>query len=159
MAEAIDTAASQPSGATPGITDDPYRVYNFKLEVQGVVAGHFTECGGLQIDIEPIRYREGGARQVVRAIPGQVTYGDVTLRYGLTTSTELWGWLMTAVEGRVERKNTSVVMLDADGETEALRWNLINAWPSRWRGAPLDALGREVAIESLTLVVEAVQRG
>jgi len=27
-----------------------------------------------------------------------------------------------------------------------------HAWPTRWRGAPLDALNREIAIESLTLV-------
>ena len=40
-----------------------------------------------------------------------------------------------------------------------LRWDLINAWPSRWRGASLDALDREVAIESLTLVFETLDRG
>jgi phage tail-like protein len=49
-------------------------------------------------------------------------------------------------------------MLDTDGVTEVLRWDLINAWPSEWHGAPLDALAREVAIESLTLVFESLQR-
>ena len=44
----------------------------------------------------------------------------------------------------------------ATARPRSLRWDLINAWPSEWRGAPLDALGREVAIESLTLVFETL---
>jgi phage tail-like protein len=142
-----------------GASVDPYRAYNFKLEIQGVTQGHFTECSGLGIKVQPIRYREGGTRQVVRALPGPVEYANLTLRYGLTASTELWDWLMTAVEGKVQRKNVSVLLLDADGVTEVTRWNLINAWPSEWRGALLDALGREAAIEALTLVFETLERG
>jgi phage tail-like protein len=87
-----------------------------------------------------------------------VNYSDVTLRYGLTDSRELWEWLMTAVDGRVERKNISVLMLDPEGVDEVMRWNLINAWPSEWRGTKLDAMSREAAIESLTLVFESMDR-
>jgi phage tail-like protein len=108
--------------------------------------------------VQPIRYREGGASQVVHVIPGPVSYGDVTLSYGLTSSVELWQWLTSAVQGRVERRNVSILMLDSTGATEVMRWDLTNAWPTRWRGAPLDALNREIAIESLTLVFETLQR-
>lgn len=138
---------------------DPYRVYNFKLVIQGVTEGHFTECSGLGITVQAIKYREGGTSEVVRRIPGYVEYADVTLRYGLTDSSELWNWFMTAVKGKVERKNVSVLMMDSDGTREVMRWNLINAWPSAWRGAPLDALSQEVAIETLTLVFETLERG
>lgn len=138
---------------------DPYRAYNFKLEIQGVTQGHFTECTGIGVRVHPIRYREGGANQVVRVLPGPVEYADVTLRYGLTSSHELWDWLMSAVKGRVVRKNVSILLLDSDGSTEVMRWNLINVWPSEWRGTTLDALGREVAIESMTLVFETLERG
>jgi phage tail-like protein len=148
-----------PSGAQPGGTDDPYRAYNFKLEIQGVTQGHFTECSGLEIKVHPIRYREGGAAQVVRVLPGPVEYADVTLRYGLSASTELWDWFMTAVKGQVERKNVSILLVHSDGITEVMRWNLIHAWPAHWLGSVLDALGHEVAIESLTLVFETLERG
>ena len=137
---------------------DPYRAYNFKLLIQDVTGGHFTECTGLGVKVEAIEYREAGNNQVVRKIPGQVKYSDVTLRYGLTASRELWEWFLTGVAGQVERKNVSIVMLDPDGVTEVMRWNLINAWPSEWRGASLDAMNREVAIESLTLVFETLDR-
>ena len=134
MAEAAATPPEAPAAAAqPGVWIDPYRAYNFKLVIQGVTMGHFTECTGLGVRVQ-------------------------ALRYGLTSSTELWTWFMTGVEGHVERRNVSVLMLDTDDVTEALRWDLINAWPSEWRGAPLDALGREVAIESMTLVFESLQR-
>jgi phage tail-like protein len=138
--------------------NDPYRAYNFKLVIQGMTEGHFTECTGLGIKVDAIKYREAGNSQVVRRLPGQVEYADITLRYGLTDSHELWDWFMSSVEGKVERKNVSILMLDPDGVTEVMRWDLIDAWPSEWRGAPLDAMSHEAAIESLTLVFESMER-
>jgi phage tail-like protein len=145
-------------GGPAGGWTDPYRSYNFKLQIQGVTAGHFTECTGLGIKVDAIRYREAGGTGVVHRIPGQVDFGDVTLSYGLTQSHELFDWFMSAVEGNPQRKNVSILMLDSAGVTEVLRWDLINAWPSAWRGAPLDALAQEIAIESITLVFESLQR-
>jgi phage tail-like protein len=146
------------TGAHPGTFNDPYRAYNFKLVIQGVTEGHFTSCTGLGVKVQVIKYREGGTNQVVHCIPGQVDYADITLRYGLTSSHEVWDWLLASVAGKVERKNVSILMLDSGGVSEVMRWDLINAWPSEWRGAGLDALSHEVAIETLTLVYETLQR-
>ena len=60
--------------------------------------------------------------------------------------------------GTVQRRNVSIVVLAQDGVTEAVRFNLLNAWPSAWSGAPLDALSNEAAIEELTLVYETLER-
>lgn len=144
--------------AQPGNLIDPYRAYNFKLLVNNVTEGHFTEVTGLGVQVERISYREAGNNAVVRAIPGRVTYPPVTLRYGLTSATDLWDWLMTAVNGEVDRRNVSVVMLDPGGTGEVLRWNLLNAWPEEWYGAPLDAMSRSLAIETLVLAHEGLQR-
>ncbi|GAA3284455.1 MULTISPECIES: phage tail protein [Dactylosporangium] len=144
--------------AQPGNVVDPYRAYNFKLLINNVTEGHFTEVNGLGVKVERISYREAGNNSIVRAIPSRVTYPPVTLRFGLTDSADLWDWLMTAVEGRVNRRNVSIVVLDSSGSTEAIRWNLLNAWPQEWYGSPLDAMSRELAIETLTLAHEGLQR-
>jgi phage tail-like protein len=146
------------TSAQPGTWVDPYRAYNFKLLINNITSGHFTEVTGLGVQVERISYREGGNNSIVRAVPGRVTYPPVTLRFGLTSSAELWDWLMTAVNGEVNRRNASIVMLDAAGSTEVLRWNLLNAWPMEWLGAPLDAMSRELAIETLVLAHEGLQR-
>lgn|SRR5579863_10517944 len=157
MPQAQAQGAAQPAGQV-GAATDPYRDYNFKLEIMGVTEGHFTECSGMGAKVQALSYREGGLSQVVHRLPGRVEYSDITLRYGLTTSKELWDWFMTAVQGNVQRKNVSIVLLDTSGVQEVIRWNLINAWVAEWRGARLDALGHEVAIESVTLVFDTLER-
>lgn len=151
-----DRPPQTPAAAGPGSAIDPFRNYNFKLVVGQGIQGHFTQCSGIGIRVQAIQYREAGAGSVVRRLPGPVEYSDVTLRYGVTTSPELWTWFMSAVNGQVERRNVSIVMVAIDG-TE-IQWDLADAWPQEWRGAPLDTLGREVAVESLTLVYESVSR-
>ena len=67
--------------------------------------GHFTECTGLGVRVEALRYQEGGGTSSTAS--GPVDYGDVTLRYGLTSSTELWT-VHDRGGGHVERRNVSV---------------------------------------------------
>jgi len=152
-------AAPQGAATSGGGWVDPYRDFNFKLEIQGVTEGHFAECSGLEISIGVIVHREGGNSQVSHRIPGAVDHAPVTLQYGLTKSTDLWTWVQKLVHGEIDRRNVSIVMLETDGVTEAFRWNLINAWPCGWRAPPLNARGKELAIETLTLAYETLERG
>src|SRR5262249_57349747 len=124
----------------------------------GVRQGHIVECAGLGVRLAAIRYQEGGYN-VVHRIPGPVEYGDVTLRYGLTASRELWNWFTSTLKGTVQRRNVSILILGTDGATEVTRWDLINAWPSEWRGAPPDALGKGGAVEEGTVVHQVVPPG
>ncbi len=152
-----DSQAEQ--AQAPGIVD-PYRSYNFKLDIHDVAEAHFTECSGMGIKVDTIEYREAGNNQVVRKLPGQVHYGEITLRYGLTDSKQLWDWLIASATGKAEPRSVSIIMLGADGTdaTSGVQWNLTRAWPCEWRGAKLDALGREAAIETLTLAYDTLER-
>jgi phage tail-like protein len=144
-------------GSTPAAVVDPYRGYNFRIEVEGLGEAAFSECTGLGASIQAIRYAEGRS-PVVRRIPGQVDYADVTLRYGLTNSPDIWNWIFEGLRGRVVRRNVSVILYDTTGTAEVMRWNLMQAWVSKWRAAPLDALGQEIAIETITIVFEQLDR-
>ncbi|HSJ00988.1 MAG: phage tail protein [Verrucomicrobium sp.] len=155
-----DTPSPPPASApAAAAVMDPYRSYNFRLDIQGVTKGYFTECTGLGIKVQSIAYREAGSGQVVRRLPGPVDYSSVTLKYGLVDATELWDWFMSGVRGNVQRKHLSVVMFkdEQDGKP-GVQWDLVNAWVSEWNGAPLDALGREAAVETMTLVFESLER-
>ena len=50
MPEAAQSTQPTSSGAQPGTFIDPYRAYNFKLQIQGVTEGHFTQCSGLEVE-------------------------------------------------------------------------------------------------------------
>jgi len=151
-ANAGGAAAAQAQAA------DPYRNFQFRVDVLGITQASFAECSGLGVKVDALSYREAGNNQVVRRIPGQVQYADITLRYGLTDSHDMWDWLMTAVKGTVERKSVSIILLGSDGTTEVMRWNLDKAWVSEWHGVPFDALGHGIAIESMTLVFDTLER-
>lgn len=144
--------------ANPGAWVDPYPAYNFKVMVGGEAIAHFTECSGINIEVATAEYREAGQSAVVHQIPTITTYHDITLRYGLTASTSLWEWFLATAQGRVQRKNVTIFLLDAAGSTPVLQWDLIGAFPKSWTGAVLRATAREVAIESIVLAYESIGR-
>jgi len=141
-----------------GARVDPYRNFNFLVEIEGIFQASFKECSGLEATTEMIEYREGGQNTTVRKLPGKTTYGDITLRWGLTDSGELWEWCKAAIQGKVKRRNGSIVVYDLANAKEVARWNFMQAWPVKWVGPTLDAAGKDVAIESLTIAHEGIER-
>jgi len=136
---------------------DPYRAFRFLVEIQGLVQAGFSECSGFGSDVEVVEYREGGDPSTVRKLPGKVSYPDITLKFGITDSRELYDWHLDAVKGQIRRLSGSIILKNDAGE-EAVRWNFFDAWPSKWDGPDFNATGKEVAIESLTVACERVER-
>ncbi len=135
---------------------DAYRNFNFLVEIDGIAQGSFTECSGLGATTEVIEAREGSENTTVRKLPGRTTYSDITLKWGTTSSSELWRWRERVIEGDVDRRNGSIVVFDLRNKQEVIRWNFVRAWPSRWEGPALNAKGNELAIETLVLAHEGV---
>jgi phage tail-like protein len=141
-----------------GARVDPYRNFNFLVELDGIAQASFTECSAFGADTEVVETREGGDNTTVRKLPGKTTYADITLRWGLTTSDELWRWREQVLTGVIVRKNGSIVIYDLDNKQEVVRWNFVNAWPTRWEGPSFNATGAEVAVETLVLAHEGIAR-
>lgn len=137
---------------------DPFSSFNFLVEIDGISQASFTECSGLDATTEPIEHREGGDNTTVRKLPGKTTYSDISLKWGMTDSTVLWDWYKKVIQGNVERKNGSVVVYDLANDKEVARWNFFNAWPTKWEGPGFNATGNEVAIETLTIAHEGIER-
>jgi phage tail-like protein len=60
-------------------------------------------------------------------------------------------------QGKIQRKNGSIVVNDLNGD-EKVRWNFFDAWPTKWDAPDLSAKGNDVAIETLELAVERIER-
>lgn len=132
---------------------DPYRSFNFLVEIDGITEAGFQECSGLDISIDPIEYREGNDPPHTRKLTGLNKYSPLTLKRGITDSQALWSWHQNIVTGRTERRNISVVLLN-EAREEKWRWNLRNAWPSKWTGPSFNASSNEVAVETLEICHE-----
>lgn len=143
----------------PGRPNDPYRSYNFLVEIDGITRAAFRECSGLDTSQSPIEYREGGDPLTVRKLPGLNSYSAITLSRGITADPpELYSWRRQAEVGNVQRVNGSIVLLNDQG-AEVMRWNFREAWPSKWTGPSFNATSSEVAIEQLEIAHEGVTKG
>jgi phage tail-like protein len=141
-----------------GALVDPYRNFNFLVEIDGIARASFIECSGLEATTEVIETREGGNNTTVRKLPGKTTYSDITLKWGLTDSDELWVWRQQVIEGTIVRKHGSIVVYDLSNRKEVVRWNFVNAWPTKWDGPAFNATGKDIAIETLVLAHEGITR-
>jgi phage tail-like protein len=140
---------------------DPHRNFNFAVEIDGITRARFQECtGGLSSTIDVTEYREGGYAEhgnTVHKLPGLTKYSNITLKWGITDDKELYDWHRQVSRGDVKRKNGSIVLYDEAGE-EKIRWNFFNGWPTKWTGPDFNAKASDVAIESLEIVHEGIER-
>ena len=136
---------------------DPYGNFNFLVEIDGITRAAFQEASGFDSTIDVIEHREGGENTTPRKLAGMTKYSNITLKWGLTDDRQLYDWHRQAVQGVIERKNGSIVALDREGN-EVVRWNFVDAWPTKWDGPDFNAEGNDVAIEMLELAHEGVER-
>lgn len=137
--------------------NDPLRNFRFRLEIDSIQQAGFSEVSGFDITVDPIDYREGPESTHVRKLPGLTKYGNVTLKWGITDSTELYDWHRQIVDGDIQRKNVAIVVIDESGQDKG-RWEIVEAWPTKYDAMDLNAKGNDVSIETLELCNEGVQR-
>jgi phage tail-like protein len=136
---------------------DPYRNFRFLIEIEGITQAGFNDCSGFGSSTDPIEYREGGEPSYTRKLPGQTKFNNVVLKWGITDNRELCDWYTQIVKGQVVRKNGSIILQDTEGN-EKIRWNFFDAWPSKYTAPELTAKGNDVAIETLELALERLER-
>jgi len=138
------------AGKALGVRLDPYGAFNFLVEIEGIIAGGFTEVSGLEVTTGVEEIREGGLNDRVHKLPKATTQSDLTLKKGQTDLDLLWNWYADVVAGKVSRKNGSIYLLDAQG-LPAMWWDFVEAYPIKWSGPAFNASGGTVAFESVTL--------
>jgi phage tail-like protein len=141
------------------ISRDPYGNFNFLVEIDGIVRAAFHEASGLDSSVEVIEHREGGDNITTRKLPGQVKFTNLTLKWGAADDKELYDWHRQWVTGdpAAKRRTGSVILLDRQGQEKA-RWNFFNGWPTKWTGPSFSAEANDIAIESMEIAHEGLQR-
>ncbi|MBS5521491.1 MAG: phage tail protein [Clostridiales bacterium] len=135
----------------------PHGKFRFRVEIDGLEAGGFSEVSGFDASIDVIEYREGDMVTTPLKIPGLKKYGNITLKQGLVDSTVIYDWMMTGVNGAVDRKTLTITLLDQE-EAAVASWQVINAWPVKYTAPDFNATSSEVAIESIEVAHEGMER-
>ncbi|GAA0875707.1 phage tail protein [Wandonia haliotis] len=134
----------------------PVSVFHFQVEWGGSRVG-FTEVSGLDIEIQPIDYREGSYKSYqVTKMPGIPQFTNINLKRGiLKGDDEFHQWLATIRLNQVERRDVTISLLNENHEP-LMVWTVFNAWPSKVTGPGLNSTSNEVAIEEIELSHEGL---
>lgn len=162
----LAVAAMNPVSRIPG---DALPAHNFKLEIDGVIAGGFKEVSGLESEllisdeaggarlkseIEIIEYRDGDD-PVTRKRPGKAKYKNIVLTRGQVSDSRLLEWYRKVLSGSTDRKSGSIIYLDREGRE--MRFQL-HGMQLIGLELPGDRLTPAGIIEKIEIAVEKVER-
>lgn len=146
------------------MTTRPFAQFNFRVQIrlageaEPLCGGEFSEVDGLEISIEPKTIREGGGNGRQIHLAGPVSYGQLSLRRGMTDSLDLWDWFERIQTERDLRADGEIEMLAADGETVTVRYVLSGCFPVSIKGAAMTAADGGVAVEEMNIAFETLRR-
>lgn len=148
--------------------------YNFAVQIelsglggdeglaQGARRGAFSELQGLEINVEPVSFREGGYNRGVRQLVGKTSNPPLVLKRGLALDQAFWAWVRRCIDGTYPLPyvgGTIRVLQASGGSAPAGVWRFENGIVSKVKAADLNATsGREVALEELHIVHEGLSR-
>jgi len=143
----------------PGERKDPYRGFLFRVEIDKVIQAGFRECTFGDVTTDSVEYREGTDPKTVRKLSGLTKFANITLKWGITDSTELHDWAKKVADtgAKDNRKSVAIILVDEAG-AEAARWDITNAWPTKYDPPDFNATSTDVAVETLEIAHEGFVR-
>jgi len=140
---------------------DLLTTFSFHVELDGVDIGAFKEASGIESKTEIVEYKEAtkSGKMIIRKQPGAISWSDISLKRRIDNSTELWDWRREVENGNIDaaRRNGSIVLYDSTN-SEVARWNFEAGWPSKWKGADLNASSDSIAVEEVSITHEGLTR-
>lgn len=139
--------------------------WNFAVEIDGLDVAWFETVSGLEFEIGVAEQHEGGSIVVASQEATKVKFTPVTLALGATGNRELYDWALevanaAANAGAVSpdyKKSVSIVQKDRDG-TEKRRYDLAEAFPTKYKSGEWDAKAEENVVEEMTLTYRYYER-
>jgi len=140
-----------------GTRVDPIPANSFWLEIGQDKVATFKEVSGLESETEVRELQQSGkgGKAVIIKSQGATTLkpGKVTVKYAAFKDDPILKWRQDVVDGKMEkaRKSCSIVLYTVE-DKEIMRFNLSNAWPSKYSWSNLSAKSNE-ALE-ITVIIE-----
>jgi phage tail-like protein len=101
--------------------------------------------------------REGGNNVKQIRFTGPISYGQLTLKRGMTVDDfDLWKWFSAVQSDPTLRAKAQVVLLAADGKTQRARFILERCLPIKLKAPALNAKDGMLAVEELQLAYESL---
>lgn len=136
-----------------------YSTFNFhvKLRLPGnskdICESEFSECSGLELSMAPKTIREGGNNTRQIHLVGPVSYGQLSLKRGMTSNFDLWEWFNQVQQERYLRASGEIHMLSPAREKTVV-FTISGCLPMKLRAPSLSAKEGQIAIEEMQIAYE-----
>ncbi len=142
---------------TLGAAGLPLAFY-FSVDIEGVGTMAFQEVSGLDADIRPVEFREGGNLSAAHRLPGRRQPDAVTLKRGVATDSDrLRDWINPGLADAIVPRTVTITLSDDRGQPVCI-WKLTDAWVAKVTLDALNAKAGDVAIEALHLAYHAITK-
>ncbi|MEJ3746402.1 phage tail protein [Actinomycetes bacterium KLBMP 9797] len=139
---------------------DAFATHRFQVELGKARVESVQEVSGLTVELDAIEVNQvtPTGEYIIRKIPGARKGGEVTVTRGLDKSSAFTSWIKDTFEkGAIDaaRQNISIIIVNAANDQQR-RFDLTNAWVSKWEGPNLKAGDPTPATEKVTIVFEDI---
>lgn len=144
----------------------PFTTFNFQVKLRLGQGGdtrtlcdaEFSECDGLEMNLTPKTIRQGGDNGRQIHLPGPVSYGQLSLKRGMTKDFGLWSWFEQSNRDRSLRAEGEILMLSSDpSRTQDVRFKLTRCLPTKLKAPTLNAKDGSIAIEEMQIAYESLE--
>jgi phage tail-like protein len=151
---------------------DPFTAFNFRVELtlpegsgqnssgkpQFLCSASFAECDGLEMTMEPKTIREGGNNSRPIHLIGPVSYGQLTLKRGMSESLDLWDWFDRVLQqGQGGLRASGQVVMLSGRRQEQVQFLLEGCLPVKLKAPTLNAADGIIAIEEMQIAYETLR--
>jgi phage tail-like protein len=140
-----------------GVRLDPFTAFRFVVVFDDLLECGFSDCTGLQVELESQDYIEGGLNTHTWKFPTRAKQSNLTLKRGVINRL-LWDWLHDVATGNMKYRSGTIIVLDSSGRLPVMTFLIQKAFPVKWVGPELSAAQNNVAMETLELAHQGMER-
>ena len=143
------------------VDEYPVAVHLFGLEFGDKLSGYFTKVSGLGGECEVVKHRYINPETyeiITMTVLGASSWTPIILSRGLTSNGDIWTWYQKVLDDLEDaRTHCSIIAYGPELDPVA-RWDLEDACPIKVTVSDMDASGKDVAVEEVTIVHEGITR-
>lgn len=140
-----------------GSRNDPFPAFRFTVTFDDLPPGGFSDCGGLQMETEVHDFAEGGTNDHTWKFATRSKQSNLTLKRGIVNKV-LWDWYQDIANGKMTFRNGTIAVLDSSGANRVMEFQVQQAFPVKWVGPELNAAQNNLAVETLELAHQGLER-
>jgi len=136
----------------------------YKVVINGLKNTTFRSCEGLESEIDVLSYQNGGnlsAPVTARGFQktGRLSFGRGAFSDQGSSGKSLFDWYLEVCDSsKALKKETILVILVDSSDREVEKWEVVNAWPSRWMGPLLNQDDSQLSVQYITFAHEGIKK-